>query len=283
MVDKQLISSCFSRMAPEYNESAFLQQEIGARLLDNLDLMAIDPKVVLDLGAGTGQASGELLQRYRKSQVIAADFSIEMLQQVPQPRFRHKPVRLCADAELLPLMDDCVDLVFSNLMLQWCDPLLSCLQEVKRTMKAGGLFLFSTFGPDTLVELRTAWQEANGEDYMHPFMDMHDIGDALISVGLTEPVIEMEKLNVNYSGVMKLMQDIQCIGASNTMQQHTQKPTEKQALDAMEKIYREKFASGDSLPATFEVIYGHAWLDQRDRGGSIMPAIKITQVGKYVS
>ncbi len=265
-------------MAQEYNDNAFLQKEIASRLLDNLDLMAIDPEVVLDLGAGTGLASCELLKRYRGSQIISADFSIAMLQQVPRPRFRKKPVCLCADAETMPLMDDCIDLVFSNLMLQWCDPLLSCLKEVRRVLRPGGLFLFSTFGPDTLVELRKVLHTVDGDDYLCEFVDMHDIGDILIEAGFTEPVMEMEKLTVNYSGVMTLMNDIKGLVANIILQKYQQKP----ALHTMESVYQEMFANDDSLPATFEVIYGHAWLPKRDRGGSIQPDYTITPVGKDV-
>ena len=278
MLDKRQARSSFSKMARSYNDNAFLQKEIGSRLLDNLDFMAIDPEVVLDLGAGTGLCGTELLKRYQNSQIVSADFSIGMLQQVPQPWFRKKSACLCADAEAIPLTDDCIDLVFSNLLLHWCDPLLSCLKEIKRTMSGGGLFLFSTFGPDTIVELRKVWKEVNGEDDLHEFVDMHDIGDALIEAGFSEPVMEMEKLTVNYANVMKLMKDIESIVASESLQKYQQ----KQGLHTMENMYQKTYANEDGLPATFEVIYGHAWLNQRDRGGSIQPDIKITSVGKYV-
>ncbi len=165
---------------------------------------------------------------------------------------------ICADAEQLPLSAQSVDLIFSNLAMQWCD-IEAVFAECQRILKPGGLFLFSTFGPDTLVELRQSWKQVDTQQHVNTFIDMHDIGDALIRQGFSDPVIDMEMFTLTYSTVKALLQDLKAIGANavvgdNKVAGLLGKKKWQALLDAYEQ-YRQ----GQVLPASYEVLFGHAW------------------------
>jgi len=162
-----------------------------------------------------------------------------------------------ADAERLPLAHAASDFVFSNLVLHWCDP-QAFFAEASRALATGGLFLFSTFGPDTLRELRAAFGAASESPHVHAFIDMHDLGDALVHSGFGDPVMEMETLTVEYADVGSIMRDLRNTGGANVM------PTRRRGLMSasrwkqMVDQYEAKRRDG-ALPATCEVVYGHAW------------------------
>jgi len=158
----------------------------------------------------------------------------------------------------LPLADASVDVVFSSLMLQWCDPLDSAFAEVRRVLKPEGFFTFSTFGPDTLRELRSAWAEADGYNHVNHFADMHDVGDALVRAGLMEPVLDVDRVQLTYPDVLALMRDLKAIGAHNVTAGRPRALTGRGRLQRMREAY-EAFRHDGRLPATYEVIYGAAW------------------------
>ncbi len=259
VLDQQAIRRAFNRASGHYDASAVLQVEVGTRLLQRLDLVSIDPALILDAGCGTGQAIRPLLRRYRGSSVIALDLSEGMLRQARKRRrwFRSaSPV--CADASGLPLRDGSVDLIFSNLMLQWCSDLDAVLAEFRRVLRTGGLLSFTTFGPDTLRELRDAWREADGHVHVSRFLDMHDIGDALVRAGLAEPVLDVDYFCLTYDSVTDLMRDLRAIGASNAAGGRNRSLTGPGRLRTVASAY-EKHRREDRLPATWEVVFGFAW------------------------
>jgi len=259
MIDKQKARLAFSRAADRYDEVAVLQREIGNRMLERLELVRIKPKTVLDLGAGTGVATAELIRRYPRSRVLALDFALPMLFQVRARgrRFR-KPHSLCADLEQLPLADRSVDLIYSNAAIQWSNDLEQTFGELIRILKPGGLLMFTTFGPDTLKELREAWSEADDHSHVSLFPDMHDVGDALVRARFAEPVMDVDRITMTYESVGKLMRDLKILGAHNVTQGRHRGLTGKGRLQAMSRAY-ERFRADGLLPASYEVVYGHAW------------------------
>ncbi len=258
-IDLARVRRSFGRSAHGYDAAAVLQARVREELLARLDVVRLEPAVVLDLGAGTGHASIALRRRYRSSQVVALDLAEGMLREAGRRqtllrRFR----RVCAEAAKLPLRDATVDLVFSNLMLQWCpDPDL-VFRECRRTLRPGGLLTFTTFGPDTLVELRRAWEAADGYTHVNRFIDMHDLGDALVRAGFAEPVLDVERFTLTYAEVRDLMRDLKTIGAHNSNVGRPRGLTGKGALARMIEAY-EGYRHDDRLPATYEVVYGQAW------------------------
>ena len=258
-IDKAQARRAFERAAASYDAAAALQNEIGARLIERLDLIRMQPTRILDLGAGTGVFADALLRRYRKADVIALDIAHSMLRRV-QARggwFR-KASCVCADGESLPFADNSFDFIYSNLMLQWCTDLEQAFKELRRVLAPGGLLLFTTFGPDTLSELRTSWEAVDGFTHTNAFIDMHDVGDALVRTQWAEPVMDTERVTVTYQDVRTLMQDLKQIGAHNVTLGRPRGLTGRCRLQQLTAAY-EQFRVDGVLPASYEVVYGHAW------------------------
>jgi len=260
--EKNRIQKHFDAKAICYESSAVLQRNVCNELLQRLDLTRLKPDVVLDVGCGTGWGTQDLLKKYKKAKIISLDLSPEMLKQTrSKGGWLRKPQLICADAEDIPLEDESVDLIFSSLMLQWCD-YKKVFAEFKRILKPDGLLMFSSFGPDTLKELKQSWAQVDNHAHVNEFTDMHDLGDALIYAGLAEPVMDMDLLTLTYNDAMSVMKDLKAIGA-NTILKNQQKDME-QGLVTPGKLKRvvahyEQFRKDDIIPASYEVVYGHAW------------------------
>lgn len=268
-IDKRQARLAFSRAAPHYDEVAALQREIAGRMLDRLAYIKHQPRVVLDVGAGTGDATHILKRDYPEARVIALDFALPMLQQARRRGSDDNPLEsLCGDAERLPLADGSVDMLFSNATLQWCNDLPGTFREFRRVLRAGGMLLFSTFGPDTLMELRASWAAVDGESHVNPFWDMHDIGDAMLQAGLTEPVVDVDRLQVTYGDVPALLRDLKALGAHNVTRDRRRGLTGKGRLRGMYQAY-ERFRQGGRLPASYEVVYGHAWTPTQQQADGV--------------
>jgi len=259
--DRKITRKHFEKAADTYDAAAILQQEVARRMIERLDYIKIQPEVSLDLGCGTGQVTEALLKKYPKSKVIALDLAANMVAKARKKgSWFRKPMGVCADVNQLPIKNNTVDLLISSLMLQWCDDLPTVFNEMANVMKVGGLVLFTTFGPDTLKELRQSWSEVDDLPHSNNYSDMHDIGDQLMQAGFSQPVMDMEMITMTYSSVKYLMRDLKQIGATNTAKGRRKTLTGKQRIKAFENAY-EQFKQSDGLyPATYEVIYGHAWM-----------------------
>jgi malonyl-CoA O-methyltransferase len=258
--DRRRLRFSFGRAAPGYAEVAVLQREVESRLLEQLDAFGERvPRCVLDVGSGPGRASTLMKGRWPKAEVVALDIALPMLRQVRAPRFWRPVRRICAEATQLPLADGSVDLVFSNLCLQWVPDLPNALAEFRRVLREDGLLLFSTFGPDTLVELREAYIAA-GERYppLSPFAAIQQVGDALISAGFRNPVLARENFLLEYPDVMALMRELRAIGANDARLQRPRGLGGKGRQARMVAAY-EAQRRGAALPSTWEVITAMAW------------------------
>jgi malonyl-CoA O-methyltransferase len=258
-LDTRSVRRSFDAASTRYDNAAVLQKEVRARLLARLDFIKLEPRVIVDLGTGTGHASRALRARFPRAHVIALDLAPGMLAAAGrQLGWRRRFSRLCADARQLPIQDQSVDLVFSNLMLQWCDPPDAVLNEIRRILKPSGLFTFTSFGPDTLRELRAAWAAVDDRPHVHRFIDMHDLGDALVRAGLAEPVLDVESFTLTYGDAMALMRELKEIGAHNAAQGRGAGLMGRGALRTLQHAY-ERYRREGVLPATYEVVYGQAW------------------------
>ncbi|MGQ0658485.1 MAG: malonyl-ACP O-methyltransferase BioC [Chromatiales bacterium] len=263
-VDKRQVAAAFNRAAAGYASRAVLQNTVAQRLDERLDVVRIRPAVVLDLGAGCGNGSRLLARRYAGAEIIALDIALEMLR-MGRSGWRWWLSRrryVCGDAECVPLADTAVDLVYSNLALQWCNDLDAALRECRRVLRTEGLFMFTTLGPDTLMELRQSWAAADSAVHVNAFVDMHDVGDALIRAGFASPVLDVERLTLTYPDVRALMHDLKALGAHNVTAGRPHGLTGKARLQAMVEAYEER-RRGGVIPATYEIVYGHAWVPAR--------------------
>jgi len=273
LLDKRATRESFSRAALTYDQSAVLQREVGERMAERLDYIRIEPARLLDAGSGTGAGTRALAGRYPKAERIALDIASGMLRAAIDKSpagwlsgfsARPKTHPVCADLERLPLAAGSVDLVWSNLALQWVNDLPGALAEFGRVLRPGGLAMFSTFGPDTLKELRQSFARADGYSHVSRFTDMHDIGDMLLAAGFVTPVVDMEKITLTYASVRDVMRDLKAIGAHNTTAGRRTGLMGRQAFSRAVDAY-ESLRDGGRLPATFEVVYGHAWRGEPKR------------------
>ncbi|MBL4712077.1 MAG: malonyl-ACP O-methyltransferase BioC [Gammaproteobacteria bacterium] len=269
-IDQARVRRAFDRAAKNYEQFAVMQNEVCKRLLEKLEIVKISPRYILDAGTGTGSAIPALFKRYKKAQLVALDLSENMLEQSRRHgSFFRAPHLVCADIEQLPFADNVFDLVFSNLSMQWCNDLNAVFLEAKRVLKPGGLFVFTTFGPDTLKELRSSWAAADKSNHVNRFIDMHDIGDALLHDGFAEPVMEAEVLTLTYDSADEVMRDLKAIGANVKSGRSGTGVVRsglggKALLQAVRDNY-EQFRQDNLLPASYEIIYGHAWKPVNDK------------------
>ena len=258
-LDRPRLRAAFDRASESYEAAARLQAEVAAELLTRLDAFDFSPGTVLDLGCGTGRVTRELKRRYPRALVIALDLAPGMLRAARrnQPMWR-RFARVCADALRLPLRSASVDIVFSSLMLQWCEPLDAALAEVRRVLRPDGHFAFSTFGPDTLQELRAAWAAVDAHTHVNRFIDVQGVGQSLTHAGLAEPVLDVDRIEIGYPDTLTLMRDLKAIGAHNATAGRPRTLLGRGRLERMSAAY-EAFRRGTQLPATYEVIYGASW------------------------
>jgi len=272
---KRAIRRSFEAAAGRYDESAFLQQEVARRLDDHLEGMKIDPGLILDAGCGTGFGLSLLKARFPRARLLGLDLAHAMASQARARQAsgpgwrrlfsREVPTRLlCADMERLPLRKDSLDMVWSSLALQWVGEPDTAFREAHRVLKPEGLFLFATFGPDTLMELRAASADLDGHQHVNRFIDMHDLGDALVHAGFSNPVMEMERLTLTYEALPGLLRDLKAIGAHTVLENRRAGLMGKAEWRRLADNY-ERFRRDGRLPATYEVVYGHAWAGAKDR------------------
>ena len=267
-IDVRAATWRFERAAPTYWEVAVLAREVERRMAGRLDYLRHDPQWVLDAGCGPGEGLGLLRKRYPKASLIGVDIAQAMTRSARQARTLLGRVRdlvsgvachhVCADFARLPLAPASVAMVWSNLALAWMADPLPALSELARVLAPRGLLMFSTYGPDTLKELRGAFAGVDGYGHVHRFMDMHDLGDMLVAAGFADPVMDMEIVTLAYTGVGALVRDLRLSGQSNVEAGRRRGLMAPDAWAKMTAAYEASRRDG-RLPATFEIVYGHAW------------------------
>lgn len=271
LFDHRQVRRSFSRAAHGYDQAAALQREVGARLSETLDYLDERvPEVVVDVGCGPGHLSAAMQKRWPRAQVIALDLALPMLRQAREnfgeggwrPRLlggARKPEAVCADARALPLRDASVDVLFSNLCLQWVEDLPAVFAGFRRVLKPGGLLLVSTFGPDTLFELRGAFAEADAAPHVSPFASIAQFGDALIAAGFKNPVLDRDEFVLGHDDLGHLMRELRTLGATNAMVDRRRSLTGRARFARAAQAYEALRGADGKLPATWEVVYAHAW------------------------
>lgn len=275
-VDPRAVRRAFSRAASTYDGAAALQREISARMAQRLDYVKLAPSAILDAGCGTGEALGELAVRYPSAELIALDFAQPMLDAArKRARGGRSLLRrllgplgkgaaaaeiryVCADVCMLPLAGVCVDLVWSNLALQWVNDLPRAFEEFRRVLRVGGLLSFTTLGPDTLREVGNAFAGIDGSTHVNRFVDMHDIGDMLVQAGFADPVMDMERVTMTFETPRALLGELKAAGATNRTRGRP-RGLMGRARFARATQRVEALRTDGRIPAAFEVVYGHAW------------------------
>ena len=253
----------FDRAAATFDSADFVHRVTRDGLVDRIAPMSVDAKTVVDLGAATGSATDALKKRFRGARIIAVDLSAEMLQKARSKRsWFSRITAVQADVTALPFADGSVDVIFSNLLLPWVDDPATAFREVARVLRENGLFAFSTLGPDSLLALRDAWRTSDDGVHVNRFLDMHDIGDALVRSGLRDPVLDVDRLSVTYERASALFRDLTASGARNSLSQRRRTLTGRRRFEA---VTAALFGGTNQVPLQldFELVYGHCW------GGSV--------------
>ena len=291
-VDPCTVRRAFSRAASTYDEAAVLEREVASRMAQRLDYIKLAPLGVLDAGCGTGEAIGELAARYPAARIVGLDAALAMTAAArlrarrTRSTFRRllaplmpqidgaAPVFVCADIHALPFRGVAFDMVWSNLALQWSNDPPRVFAECRRVLKVGGLLTFTTLGPDTLKELRSAFAHADGHTHTNRFVDMHDLGDMLIAAGFADPVMDMEQLTLTYAEPQGLLAELKAAGAANATRGRPRglmgRARWQRMLAALERTRRD-----GRVPATFEIIYGHAWKGEPRHTAEGHPVVKL--------
>ncbi len=269
-IDARVVRKRFGRAAATYAGASRLEAEIGARMLERLDYVRIAPRRVLEAGCGPGRESAALLKRYPQATLLEVDFAAPMLRRERGLLARFLPRRICqvcADIARLPLAAGSVELVWSNMALHWAADPQTTLRELARVLAADGLIMFSTLGPDTLAELRAA----AGEERVHRFADMHDVGDALVAAGFSAPVMDAERLTLTYPDAAALLAELRASGQTCAYQGHGLRG---RAFRARLERALEENKRGERLSVTCEVVYGHAWKGAPKKGADSLKPVQ---------
>lgn len=293
--DTRQVRRAFSRAAPGYERAAALQRDVEARLLESLDYLddpslgRSPPAVVLDVGTGPGRAALAMRARWPRARVVALDLALPMLRSAPPPARWRLPGtpraidRVCADARALPLADGSVDVLFSNLCLQWVTDLPAVFAGFRRVLRPGGLLLVSTFGPDTLFELRDAFAAADAAaPHVSPFASIAQFGDALMHAGFRDPVLERDVFVHGHRDLPELMRELRTLGATNALQARRHTLTGRTRFAAAAAAYEPMRRGDGTLPATWEVIQAQAWAPPPGapirEGGAEIAAVPLSRI-----
>lgn len=284
--DRKKVQHSFSRAAERYDEAAKLQRMIDATLMESLEYIedpgfyGQKPRVIVDAGSGTGASSKQIQAKYPDATVFSVDAAQGMLKyaQPPKPTLGERarklfskqpnqPIAINADVRNLPFADSSVDVIYSNLCLQWVEDLQGVLNGFRRVLKPGGMVLFSTFGPETLIELREAFAQADDEtSHVSPFANIQQWGDALIATGFRNPVLDRDVVMEGHASLKDLMKYLKDIGATNALNDRRKTLTGRARFNKATGAYEQwRDASTGKIPVTWEVIYATAWAPNADQ------------------
>lgn len=277
-LDDIQIANRFNKAAKTYDTAAVLQQRVGETLLNRLKEIRCQPQAILDLGCGTGYLTAFLKKIYPTANLIGLDKSIGMLKEAQFKENKHQLSDMYwvgGYAENLPFNDHSFELVYSNLMLHWSNDFSRSLNEIRRVLKPGGLLLFSVVGPDTLQELRHCWKAIDDYTHVHLFLDMHDLGDNVLHTSFVDPVMDLEYFTLLYSETLDLLRELKKLGVQNLSKDRRRSLTPKGTLKKLLHAYENFRDPAGKLPATWEIIYGHAWSAEKKSRPSCLDEIKI--------
>jgi len=256
MLNAKHIRRRFERAASSFDTADFVHAETRRGLLSRLEPLLIDAETVVDLGSATGTASSLLAKRFKGARVISIDLAHGMLREARSKKaWWSKSAFVQADARALPLPNESVDVIFSNMLLPWFDDPGPAFSEVARALKKGGVFAFATLGPDSLQEIHRAWSKIDDSIHVNRFPDMHDLGDGLVNVGLRDPVLDVDRLTVEYENTAKLFSDLTAVGGRNSIAGRNPGLTGKKRFTAM----TEALSAAGTISLDLELVYGHCW------------------------
>jgi len=211
---KSDIARGFGNARNTYDSASRLQRFMGNTMLQKLqarDAVPADTEA-LDLGCGTGWFTRQLAGMAKVRAVTGVDLSRGMVQQAREESSRDI-AWLVGDAEYLPLPDQSCDLIFSNLMIQWCEDPRAVFRECRRILRPGGRLMISSLLDGTLKELKGAWRAADPE---HEHVNRFETETALhakVQAELPGATLETRTIRLPYGSPMELAGELRHLGA----------------------------------------------------------------------
>ena len=274
-IDRIAVRRIFARAGDGDPEFARVMLTARDGLFERLDDIRIAPRRILDLGAGTGATARRLARRFRGADVVSADPVVSLLRRARShaPRWFSRHRYVTAEAERLPLSSHSMDLILSNVAMPWFDPVGHALAECLRILRPGGLMLLSTLGPDTLKELEFAWRGGGESRRIHPFADMHVLGDALVHAGFADAVMDVQRVRLQVSDFWRLCRVLNRSGGSGALMARRRGLSAVETFRAAAARYDSLRSSGGALPVSVELVFGHAWAPEpaRAKPASVLP------------
>jgi malonyl-CoA O-methyltransferase len=268
-LDIQLIRRRFNRAATTYSNAAVVQREVGNRLLERFDMMKLAPQTILDVGCGPGTHTAQLRARFPEANVVAIDHASAMVELAsPAPSGimakltrKSRESGVVADMAKLPIRHGAVDVLWSNFALQWANDLPALFAEWNRATKVDGVLMFTMPGPDTLIELRRAVNQAlqSRVSSLHVYTDLHDIGDMLVHAGFADPVMDMEVITLEYKTTDALWEDLRAQGAMSAVHARSRGLISPRAWQRINDTLESQRDKNGLIRMSVEVVYGHAW------------------------
>ena len=252
---KRDVARSFSRAAQSYDSVAELQRRVADRLLASLP--DCRDKRLVDLGCGTGYSLPALAERAGGGELLALDIAEGMLdyarQRCQQAADTQVDQWICGDAEDLPLADDSVDVIFSSLSLQWCHKPGALYTELERVLRPGGVAVIATLGPETLHELRAAWQQVDGYVHVNAFESRATIEEAIHASRLhLDSWLDIPEA-VYYQRLGELTRELKSLGAHNVNDGRPGGLTGRQRLSRLTAAYEQFRDDEGRLPASYQV------------------------------
>lgn len=271
-IDLRAARRAFERAAATSKGADFLAREAESRMAERLDYLRLTPERILDIGCGNGSSLQMLARRYPSAAILGVDFSLAALKAGAggsgfAAQMKHwlakasgVPHRgtLCAELDRLPLAPASASMIWSNLALAWSRDPAAAFGEFARVLAPGGLLMFSTYGPDTLKELRAAFAGIDTHSHVLKFIDMHDLGDMLVAGGFVTPVVDMHLITLTYADIDGLIRDLRASGETNVASNRNRGLLSPAAWRRMVSGY-EMLRQHGRLPASIELVFGHAW------------------------
>ena len=271
---KKKIAKSFNSRSSTYEEYSLVQNEVSHRMIERLKLMKFKPKTILDLGSGTGYLSNILKKIFPDTNITCLDISLEMLLQCRKKNADFNLV--VADAENMPFQDDVFDLVISSFTLHWCEEIDKIFSDVHRYLKNNGVFMFTTVGPNTLIELNNAYANIDDEQHVNSFTDMHIYGDSLLKCNFHDPVMDVENLIIEYSSFANILKSLRKTGANTVIGQQSSYMTKK-SYKKLASSYKKNEDNG-RFPVSYEMIYGISWKNIEDNPNKNTDVINIKKI-----
>jgi len=257
---KENLCQYFDRIAANFSDYSFLQNEIGIRLFERMEMMNINPNRVLEVGCADGYLTRLIAQKFPKAKIMAFDISSQMIKNAKQGQGFFSPIKFKqADPEQLPMNNNSMDLVVSNLAYDYCVEPKKMLLEFNRVLKPGGLLLLSAFGPDSLMELRQSWLQIDPKAQFKAFIDMHIIGDQIQAAQFKNTLMDRDLIQLKYQTLKGLLQELKAAGGQNLHSKRSKGLWGKKAFKNYEKQMERLRTEDGQLTVTCELVFGHAW------------------------